>query len=69
MRFLAEAGRVLGSSLDVEETLQRVARLVVPRMADWCAIELPDERGELEQLAVAHVDPTKVETARALRER
>ena len=69
VRFLAEAGRVLGSSLDVDETLQRVARLVVPRMADWCAIELPDERGELEQVALAHVDSKLVETARALRER
>jgi hypothetical protein len=38
-------------------------------MADWCAIELPDERGELEQVALAHVDPALVETARALRER
>ena len=69
VRFLAEAGRVLGSSLDADETLQRVARLVVPRMADWCAIELPDERGELEQVALAHVDPALVETARVLRER
>ena len=60
---------MLGSSLDPDETLQRVARLVVPRMADWCAIELPDEQGELEQVALAHVDPALVETGRALRER
>ena len=60
---------MLGSSLDYEETLQRVARLAVPRLADWCAVELPDERGELEQVALAHVDPALVETARALRER
>ena len=59
-RFLTEAGKALASSLDYEETLQRVARLAVPRMADWCAVELPDERGMLQQVALAHVDPEKV---------
>ena len=39
-RFLAEASRVLAGSLDYEETLRAVARLAVPRMADWCAVDL-----------------------------
>jgi PAS domain S-box-containing protein len=69
VRFLAEAGRALGSSLDLDETLQRVARLVVPRMADWCAVELPDEKGILQQVALAHVDPERVAAGRAMRER
>jgi serine phosphatase RsbU (regulator of sigma subunit) len=68
-RFLAEAGQALASSLDYEETLQRVAQLVVPGLADWCAIELPDERGELQQVALAHVDPSRVDEARAMRAR
>jgi serine phosphatase RsbU (regulator of sigma subunit)/PAS domain-containing protein len=68
-RFLAEAGETLSSSLGYEETLQRVASLAVPRMADWCAVELPDDRGVLEQVALAHVDPARVEEARALRAR
>jgi GAF domain-containing protein len=68
-RFLAEAGEALSSSLDFEETLQAVARLVVPRLADWCAIELPDDRGALQQVALAHVDPAKVDQARAIRAR
>jgi GAF domain-containing protein len=68
-RFLAEAGQALASSLSFEETLQRVARLAVPQMADWCAIELPDDRGRLEQVALAHVNPARVEQARAMRER
>jgi serine phosphatase RsbU (regulator of sigma subunit)/PAS domain-containing protein len=67
--FLSEAGAALSSSLDYEETLQRVARLAVPRMADWCAVELPDERGTLQQVALAHVDPALVDQARELRER
>ena len=38
-RFLAEAGRVLAGSLDYEETLAAVARLAVPDIADWCAVD------------------------------
>jgi PAS domain S-box-containing protein len=68
-QFLAEAGEALSSSLDYEETLQRVARLAVPQLADWCSVELPDERGMLQQVALAHVDPALVEQARAMRER
>jgi GAF domain-containing protein len=68
-RFLAEAGRALASSLNYEETLQRVAQLAVPQLADWCAIELPDDRGRLQQVALAHVDPAMVERGRGMRER
>jgi GAF domain-containing protein len=68
-RFLAEAGQALASSLSYEETLQRVAQLVVPQLADWCAIELPDDRGRLQQVALAHVDPAMVERGRTMRER
>ncbi len=68
-RFLAEAGQALASSLDYEETLQSVARLAVPQLADWCAIELPDDRGELRQVALAHVDAALVAEARTLRDR
>ncbi|HZH25306.1 MAG TPA: SpoIIE family protein phosphatase [Solirubrobacteraceae bacterium] len=68
-RFLGEAGEALASSLDYELTLQRVAQLAVPGLADWCAVELPDERGTLQQVALAHADPARVAQARALRER
>jgi GAF domain-containing protein len=68
-RFLAEAGEALTSSLDYADTLQRVAQLAVPRLADWCAIELPDDRGRPQQVALAHGDPERAEEGRALRER
>jgi PAS domain S-box-containing protein len=68
-RFLAEAGAVLASSLDPDETLARVAELAVPRLADWCAVALPDERGWLRQVAVAHPDPDRVRMAREYQER
>jgi PAS domain S-box-containing protein len=67
--FLSEAGAVLSASLDYETTLASVARLVVPRIADWCAVDLLTETGALRQLAVAHIDPAKVELARDLNRR
>jgi PAS domain S-box-containing protein len=68
-RFLAEAGQLLASSLDYERTLEAVARMIVPRLADWCGIDMRDEQGDVHQVAVAHVDPEKVEMARELRRR
>ena len=44
-RFLAEAGALLGASLDLKETLESVTRLAVPAIADWCAIDLLTEDG------------------------
>jgi signal transduction histidine kinase len=61
--FLAEASRVLGSSIDFETTIQKVARLAVPTLADWCGVDLVTDTGELQRIAVAHVDPAKVESA------
>jgi PAS domain S-box-containing protein len=40
IRFLGEAGQVLASSLDDEKTLRTLAQLAVPRLADWCVVEL-----------------------------
>ena len=68
-RFLAEAGQLLATSLDYEQTLERVARMIVPGLADWCGIEMVDEQGESHQVAVAHVDPDKVQLAHDLRRR
>jgi PAS domain S-box-containing protein len=69
VRLLSEASELLGSSLDYEETIARVARAAVPAFADWCSVELLDPDGQLRSLAVAHTDPAKVDMARTLRER
>jgi signal transduction histidine kinase/putative methionine-R-sulfoxide reductase with GAF domain len=66
LQFLGEASTVLASSLDVEATLARVARLAVPHFADWCAVDLLDPRGAIQRVAVEHVDPKQVELARSL---
>ncbi len=55
-QFLAEATSALSSSLDYEATLQRVAHLAVPFLADWCAVDVIDEQGNVRRVAVAHVN-------------
>ncbi len=66
-RLLAEASEVLASSLDYEETIRNVASLAVPRLADWCAVDLVSVDGERTSLAVAHSDPEKLRLAERLR--
>ncbi|HEV7811273.1 MAG TPA: PAS domain-containing protein, partial [Candidatus Limnocylindrales bacterium] len=63
--FLARASEVLASSLDYEQTVRTVADLVVPHFADWCVVQVADEAGKLQRIAVAHRDPEKVALARA----
>ncbi len=68
-RVLADAGTMVLSSLDYQATLARLAQLVVPDLADWCAVDMLGEDGALQRLAVAHPDPEKVELAWRLHER
>ena len=56
-----EASELIASSLDYERTLARVAELAVPQIADWCAVDVVNENGAVERLAVAHIDPKKIQ--------
>jgi GAF domain-containing protein len=56
MAFLAQTTELFAESLDYEGTLERVARLAVPRLADWCIVYVVEEDGEIRRLAVAHED-------------
>ncbi|HSJ24101.1 MAG TPA: GAF domain-containing sensor histidine kinase [Longimicrobiales bacterium] len=56
LRFLTRAGRILSASLDLDETLQRLARLAVPRVACFAIIDLVQQDGRLERVAFRHVD-------------
>jgi serine phosphatase RsbU (regulator of sigma subunit) len=67
--FLARAGEILDSSLDFRLTLERVARLAVPEIADWCSISMLNDSGHVHRLAVAHADPEKDRQAQELLER
>jgi PAS domain S-box-containing protein len=68
LSFLAGASAELASSLDYRVTLSNVARLAVPTLADWCAVQVVDD-GHLHTLAVAHTDPEKVALAERLQKR
>jgi PAS domain S-box-containing protein len=56
-RFQAELGQALASSLDPEETLRRVTRLIVPELADYCFADLIHADGQIRRVAWTHVDP------------
>ena len=57
LRLLAESGRVLSSSLDLEMTLNAVANLAVPEMADLAIVDLI-EGDTLRRVAIVDSDPT-----------
>src|SRR6185436_8070847 len=57
--FLADGNIVLSASLDYDETLSSLAALVVPRLADWCAVDVVDPDGAVRRVAVTHSDPAK----------
>jgi len=59
LSFLAEVSAALAQSLDYHDTLQQVAHLAVPVLADWCSVNIVETDGTVRRLAVAHVDPTK----------
>ena len=57
LAMLAELTEALVATLDVEESLHRVARAVTPRLADWCLVSLFDATGGIRRIAAAHRDP------------
>ncbi|HJZ46086.1 MAG TPA: ATP-binding protein [Roseiflexaceae bacterium] len=58
-RFLAEASRLLASSLDYTTTLKNLTQLAVPTLADYCIVDIVADDGSVERLAAAHRDPAK----------
>jgi PAS domain S-box-containing protein len=65
-RFLAQAGSILGSSLDYETTLASVAGLTVPELADWSVVYIRQEDGTIRRLEVAHADTSRRDLLRQL---
>ncbi|HLL55566.1 MAG TPA: ATP-binding protein [Myxococcaceae bacterium] len=66
--FLAEAGELLSSSLDIEETLGAVVRLLVPGLADACSVMLLEEDGSLRRVANSAPDERQAALMLRLRE-
>ena len=68
LAFLAEASVVLTETLDLQHTLSELVELAVPRLADWCSIDMLDH-GEIRTMGVAHADPEMARLARRLHAR
>jgi PAS domain S-box-containing protein len=66
-RFLSEASKLLAASLDYRTTLRHVAELAVPEIADWCAVDVLGDRGELQQVALAASRDSDLPLAREIR--
>jgi PAS domain S-box-containing protein len=62
LRFLAESGNVLSSSLEYDHIIEDLAQLAISYIADWCAIDVLED-GHITRLTVMHQDPAKVEIA------
>ena len=63
LRVLTETSTVLARSLDYRTALIQVAESVVPLVADWCTIHLKDADGTVQQVALTHKDPSKMQWA------
>ena len=64
--YLSTVSERLAASIDIATTLESVTDLVVPRLGDWCQIDLTDEDGRFTPAAVRSIRPAKTELLRTL---
>lgn len=62
-QYLADVTAALSTSLVVQQMMAGLARALVPGLGDWCSVYLL-EAEDLANVAVAHVDPAKVQLAK-----
>lgn len=66
LTFLAEASAELASSLDYKQTLHKLAHMIVPKIADWCSVDILDDEGVLQQIALTHKDHSAIKWVKEL---
>lgn len=66
LELMADVGTLLSSSLDYETVLRQLTALLVPRVADWCAVDVLDEQSRVQRLSAHHSDPAKIALAHDL---
>ena len=64
--FLADASRVLATTLAPETIIEDLARIVVPRLADWCVVQVTGPDGRLHPVEVAHQEAGRTALMRDL---
>lgn len=60
LQLLSKVSKALSESIDYEETINRVVKIVVPEIADGCVVRLFTD-GEFRVVGVRHRDPVKEE--------
>lgn len=55
--FLGTAGQELAASLDYEQTIATLARLIVPNLAEMCVIDIAEQESTLRRAAMVHRNP------------
>ncbi len=66
LKFLSEAGKILGSSMDYQITLNTIAHLAISQIADWCLVEMLDGKEKLVRVAIEHRNPQVVKWAKRI---
>lgn len=69
IRLMADVGTLLSSSLDYEAVLSKLTEVLVPAIADWCAVDVLNEEGRIQRLAAFHSDPAKIAFVHAIEQR
>lgn len=64
--FLANASRAVAGALSDDHLLTDLARLCVPRFADYATIHLVEDDGQIRRIETLHRDPAQQETVREL---
>jgi PAS domain S-box-containing protein len=67
--FMMAASDALAHSLDYKATLSQVAELAAGAIADWCQVHVVEADGSIEEIAVAHNDPSQITFVRELHDR
>jgi len=68
LAFLAEASKLLAMSADYQKNFKKVAKLMVPKVADWCVVDLYEGDNVWNEVVLMHKDPQKIALARKLRQ-
>ena len=69
VRLLGDTSALLAASLDFEETLSRVADLLLPAIADYVLVDLAGDDGDVRPVLIRHVNPEHEEVLLEIRRR
>ncbi|NJN72506.1 MAG: PAS domain-containing protein, partial [Limnothrix sp. RL_2_0] len=58
-QFLSQSSSLLNASLDSQATIENLAWLAVPRIADWCILKLNLKATKHDPAVTKHIDPDK----------